>query len=139
MTSAKEVEIQGLPKNMILGENNRPAFVNTDSACLDLFFSAVPGTDVEEVQKMLESAWNENPQLALRIIFNLGNVRGGKQDRVNYYRALSWLYERYPSTFLLNLKGNTKALLPEVLAQSSHVLHSSRLGPLWTGGVHPIP
>lgn len=104
MTSAKEVEIQGLPKNMILGENNRPAFVNTDSACLDLFFSAVPGTDVEEVQKMLESAWNENPQLALRIIFNLGNVRGGKQDRVNYYRALSWLYERYPSTFLLNLK-----------------------------------
>jgi hypothetical protein len=93
-----------LPQNMIFGENSRLAFRTTDSACLDLFSQVVPGTSVEDLRSMLQAAWNQNPEVALRIIFNIGNVRGGKQDRVNFYRALSWLFERYPSTFFLNIK-----------------------------------
>ena len=104
MDSSTSFGMADLPPNMILGENQRPAFRNTDSACLDVFFSVVPGMDAENLRELLEKAWNENPELALRLIFNIGNVRGGKQDRANYYRALTWLYEEYPLTFFLNLR-----------------------------------
>jgi hypothetical protein len=102
--NVKAVPDVDINSEMILGENERPAFLKTDSACLDLFFSVVPGTEVLKLRALLMSAWGECPQITLRIIFHLGNVRGGKQDRVNYYRSLAWLYEHHPSTFFLNIK-----------------------------------
>ena len=51
----------GMVSEMILGENKRPAFSNTNSACLDLFFSIVPGSDVQKLHTLLKLAWNECP------------------------------------------------------------------------------
>ena len=54
----------------------------------------------------IEKAWNSNPQICLRLLFNLGNVRkdgNGKMDRKNFYRSLLWLARENPKTFLRNL------------------------------------
>eukprot|EP00961_Rhodomonas_salina_P277811 3753967-Rhodomonas_salina.1 len=96
-----------LPIGMLLGENGRPAFSETESRCLDFFFQAVPSLEVAKLHNLCEAAWYEDSQMALALIFQLGNTRkncAGKQDRKNFYRAMLWLYENHPKTFLRNLK-----------------------------------
>ena len=99
-------KIEG-PRPRILGENNCPAFSKTDSPCTDLFFSIVPGSSRESLDTKLPDAWNDDPDLTLKIIFNFGNVRkdgGGKQDPINFCRAMIWLWKNHPKTLMLNLE-----------------------------------
>ncbi|GAB5364281.1 hypothetical protein AAMO2058_000956300 [Amorphochlora amoebiformis] len=83
-------------------ENMAVSWRSTKSACLDFFFDTLPDVHEDEVFDMLERAWNEDPQITLKLIFQLGDVRKGKGDRTNYYRSLMWLFRNYPKTFLKN-------------------------------------
>ena len=104
LANVVEDDLIELPEGMILGENGRPAFAGTDSRCLDFFFKMVPDLPREDLLRMLPECWEEDCSTTLALIFNIGNVRGGKQDKTNFYRAMLWLWEEHPETFLLNLK-----------------------------------
>eukprot|EP00284_Hemiselmis_tepida_P007399 CAMPEP_0174927318 /NCGR_PEP_ID=MMETSP1355-20121228/18067_1 /TAXON_ID=464990 /ORGANISM="Hemiselmis tepida, Strain CCMP443" /LENGTH=249 /DNA_ID=CAMNT_0016173413 /DNA_START=92 /DNA_END=838 /DNA_ORIENTATION=- len=96
-----------LPDGLIRGENGRAAFATTSSACLDLFFQAVPGISAEAFSDLLAAAWREDRETALRLVFNLGNCRkgeGGKSDRLNFHRGLLWVFQREPEVILANLR-----------------------------------
>jgi hypothetical protein len=78
---------------------------------------------------LLNSAWEECPATTVKLILNLGNVRSdgaGKQDRANFYRALLWLYDLYPKTFLKNVgligKHSSYKCLLDILV---YVFHDS--------------
>merc|ERR1719244_153823 len=89
----------------ILGENWCPAFLTNQSKCVHLFFNVVPKTTKEVLEQQLENAWNESPDVTLRIIFNLGNVRkdgAGKQDRTNFYRSILWLWRKDEESVIRN-------------------------------------
>uniref|UniRef100_A0A7S4DK63 DUF2828 domain-containing protein n=1 Tax=Lotharella globosa TaxID=91324 RepID=A0A7S4DK63_9EUKA len=83
-------------------ENGAVTYKTTKSACLDLFFDTVPTLPEDLLLSKLELAWAEDPLITLRAIFQLGDVRKGKQQRDHYYRSLMWLYRHHPDTFLLN-------------------------------------
>eukprot|EP00283_Hemiselmis_rufescens_P002085 CAMPEP_0173468540 /NCGR_PEP_ID=MMETSP1357-20121228/76902_1 /TAXON_ID=77926 /ORGANISM="Hemiselmis rufescens, Strain PCC563" /LENGTH=377 /DNA_ID=CAMNT_0014436761 /DNA_START=81 /DNA_END=1211 /DNA_ORIENTATION=+ len=108
-----------LPEGLVRGENGRAAFATTSSACLDLFFQAVPDIDGERFKELLAAAWREEEETALRLVFNLGNCRkgeGGKSDRLNFHRGLLWVFQREPEVILANLReiarhGSHKSLL----------------------------
>lgn len=96
-----------VPVGMILGENRCPAYKKNTSACVHLFFNVVPGTDIHDVHQFLEDAWQEDPHLTMKIIFNLGNVRkdgAGKQDRLNFYYSVLWLWKERPECVLMNVR-----------------------------------
>ena len=96
-----------VPMGMILGENECPAYKKNTSACVHLFFNVVPDTDIQEVHEFLENAWQEDPLLTMKIIFNLGNVRkdgAGKQDRLNFYYSVLWLWKKRPECVLNNVR-----------------------------------
>ena len=91
-----------MPPKLILGENGCAAYDCTTSKCLDLFSRTSPGGLYER----LEAAWDEDPLLCVKIIFNMGNVRrggGGKQDRTNFYRSMVGLWRVSPQTVVANV------------------------------------
>eukprot|EP01025_Chloroclados_australasicus_P005401 TRINITY_DN1160_c0_g1_i1.p1 TRINITY_DN1160_c0_g1~~TRINITY_DN1160_c0_g1_i1.p1 ORF type:complete len:643 (-),score=61.21 TRINITY_DN1160_c0_g1_i1:429-2357(-) len=84
-------------------DNCAVALSTSGSACLDFFFQVQPGTSDEIIFKLLDSAWTDNPEVCLKLIFQLGATRKGKQDRFSFYHALYWLSNHHPETLLHNL------------------------------------
>ena len=100
-------EAEYLPGNIALTENGRPCLKESGDGCLDFFFQAVPGITKDEFGKRFAGAWRENPLIALRLVFQLGNCRrgdGGKLDRVNFLRGLMEVWKVDPETLLLNVR-----------------------------------
>lgn len=126
-----ELLLDELPDDLTLTENKRPCLKSSGSATLNLFFLAVPGIGLPALTDLLSEAWAEDPPNTLRLIFQLGNCRkgqAGKLDRVNFVRALLWLWNKDPETLLLNLQeiveqGCYKTLLDFLQA----VLHEGSL------------
>ncbi|KAJ7340670.1 hypothetical protein DFH08DRAFT_963532 [Mycena albidolilacea] len=84
-------------------ENYAPAYDSTRSATLDAFhklthFSWSPG-----VGPLLEKAWAEDPDMTLKIIWNLRSIHDGKAEKEGFYRAFGWLYDNHPRTAITNL------------------------------------
>uniref|UniRef100_A0A0G4HRH6 DUF2828 domain-containing protein n=1 Tax=Chromera velia CCMP2878 TaxID=1169474 RepID=A0A0G4HRH6_9ALVE len=86
-----------------LTENGALAHSSSGNACLDFFVKAVPNIGVAPLQLLLSKAWGEDPETALKLIFHLGAVRDGKQDRRNFYVCMEWLKKNHFDTFLFNL------------------------------------
>lgn len=93
------------PAGSVLGltENNALTYHATGSKCIDLFFDVTPRISEDELNELLEEAWDENPLLTLKVIFQLGDPRFGKGDRRNFYKCLLWLYQLHHPTLLKNL------------------------------------
>ncbi len=53
---------------------------------------------------MLEAAWKENATLALKLMFQLRDVRRGKSAKVEFYHCLGWLLKNHPQTLIQNLE-----------------------------------
>ncbi|KZV75758.1 hypothetical protein PENSPDRAFT_599378 [Peniophora sp. CONT] len=83
--------------------NGADAFQSTLSATLDAFQAMGPGSVGAVIEDNLEAAWKEDPQLALRIIWNVRSIHDGKGDKEVFYRAFGWLYKNHPRTAIQNL------------------------------------
>ncbi|KAL0955506.1 hypothetical protein HGRIS_001744 [Hohenbuehelia grisea] len=83
-------------------QNMAPAYSSTLSASLDAFqgLSSAFGTTVDD---LLNKSWAEDPNLTMRIIWNLRSIHDGKGDKESFYRAFGWLYEHHPRTAISNL------------------------------------
>ncbi|KAJ7472643.1 hypothetical protein FB451DRAFT_1036014 [Mycena latifolia] len=86
-----------------LTENNAPAYDSTLSATLDAFQSLTPYSYGGKVGKLLGKAWAEDPELTLKIIWNLRSIHDGKSEKEGFYRAFGWLYDNHPRTAIANL------------------------------------
>jgi hypothetical protein len=96
--------------NVTVTENGAMAYASTLNACLDFFFKIVPRMrSNERLITLLDYAWQEDSTTALKLIFQLRDVRSGKNDRTNTVTCLAWLFEKHPKTFVVNMH-----LIPEV-------------------------
>jgi len=79
--------------------NGAEAFKSTRSKVLDLF--AIAGNSQAMTDGQLETkikeAFFENPELTIRVVFYLSDVRGGQGRRDVMRTALSFLTSRYPT------------------------------------------
>lgn len=60
--------------NISYTENNSRAFRSTRSLCLDFFTQTVRNTPTEQLIKLFEDAFNENPEVAIKIVYNLRDI-----------------------------------------------------------------
>ena len=124
-----EEEIMRRAKKVV-GENGEVVHVSNSSALVALFFEAVPSIGADELEDLLNAAFAENPNLALKLLFNLGSVRknaGGKADRDNFQAALLWLFRTWPQTYLLNLRCIANfTSLKEALNSSMFVMYEDQ-------------
>ncbi|KAF2818712.1 hypothetical protein CC86DRAFT_308464 [Ophiobolus disseminans] len=78
--------------------------VSSQSTLVDLFYDLGENTASDKLKTLLDDAWKADPSLTLKIIFNARSIHLGKSNRVASYKALGWLAENHPLTFLANLR-----------------------------------
>ncbi|KIR36214.1 hypothetical protein I352_01160 [Cryptococcus deuterogattii MMRL2647] len=88
-----------------LTEKGALAHNTTDSPLVDLFFDLAPGIEFDRLYKLLEVAWTEDSLAArtLKIIFHSKSIHEGKGFKGGFYRAMAWLWDEHPRTFIENL------------------------------------
>lgn len=87
--------------NVTKTENGANALKSTTSALLDLFVKAPSmlkpeDNDIEELKSLIRSAIEEDPQLTLKCIFYLGDIREGAGVRRVFTESIRLLAEEYP-------------------------------------------
>ncbi|KAF5374611.1 hypothetical protein D9615_008956 [Tricholomella constricta] len=87
-----------------LTQNLAPTYDSTLSPTLDAFQSLASAFTAVEFNKYLEDAWAEDPDLTLRIIWNIRSIHDGKGDKELFYKAFGWLYNCHPRTAISNLR-----------------------------------
>lgn len=90
---------------MTTTENGAKCYNTTGSNVLDLFSKAGGmRTRINDVRDAFSAAWNENPELAIKLAFYCRDVRGGMGERDVAREMLRWVAEFYPATMRKNLK-----------------------------------
>ncbi|TFK45139.1 hypothetical protein BDQ12DRAFT_718239 [Crucibulum laeve] len=84
-------------------QNVAMAYSSTLSATLDAFNGLPVHMPQAELDRLLRDAWREDPELTMRIIWNLRSIHDGKGDKVLFYRVFGWLYRHHPRTAISNL------------------------------------
>jgi hypothetical protein len=108
--------------NQTLTENDDVTHISAKNALVDLFYDLGENTKGETLKTLLENAWDEDPLLTLKIIFNARSIHLGKSSRVAMYKALGWLAENHPLTLLANLQW----LVRPVIAKKTKAKHESK-------------
>jgi hypothetical protein len=90
--------------NKTLTENSDVTNISAKNPIVDLFYDLKESMSGDELKTLLEKAWNEDPLLTLKIIFNARSIHLGKSSRITMYKAIGWLAENHPGTLLENLK-----------------------------------
>lgn len=67
-------------------EKGAPAYSSTLSPTLDAFASISRYTTMGEMAAHLEKAWMDDPELTIRIIWNLRSIHDGKGEKEAFYR-----------------------------------------------------
>ena len=71
-------------------QNLAPAYSSTGSPTLDAFqllkHKGYTAETKNEFTKCLDDAWNEDPHLTLRIIWNIRSIHDGRADKETFYR-----------------------------------------------------
>ncbi|KAH9868790.1 hypothetical protein J1614_007864 [Plenodomus biglobosus] len=91
-------------ENKTLTENADVSNVSSKDPLVDLFYDLGESTASIKLKALLENAWSEDPLMTLKVIFNARSIHLGKSNRVASYKALGWLAETHPLTFLSNLQ-----------------------------------
>ncbi|GJE97339.1 hypothetical protein PsYK624_135550 [Phanerochaete sordida] len=114
---------------------------STGSPVLDVFQVGKIDKHDEWLGPKLQKAWEEDPALTLRLIWNKRSIHDGKGDRELFYQAFGWLLENHPRTAIVNLPQ----LVTPIGKRGSHVSHGywkvllnivalafhEQLGPRW--------
>ena len=92
---------QQIMNNLTFTENGANALKSTTSAVLDLFVKAPSmlkpnDDDIEELKSLIRTAIEEDPQLTLKCIFYLGDIREGAGVRKVFTESIRLLAEEYP-------------------------------------------
>jgi len=79
-------------------ENGAVTNISTGNDVLNLFAlgGAVRNRSIQDVVDLIDAAWREDQDLALRVIFYLGDVRGGQGERDFFFNALRYLAVKSP-------------------------------------------
>ena len=100
-------------------QNAAPAFSSTLSPTLDAFHSLSSYMAKGKINMVLSKAWEEDPVIALRIIWNMRSIHDGKGDKELFYR--------YVPKFLRVNSADHHALHPGLLAGYMNTIHARQL------------
>ena len=104
---SKLQEIAKKEYSIKMTENGAMAYNTIFNSCLDLFATAGglrPRTE-DEIRRKFEKAFAESPEITTKMLFYVGNIRGGLGERRTFNICLKWLAEEHPSVVVANLEN----------------------------------
>ena len=86
-------------------ENGAKAYCTTDNALLDMFAlgGAMRKRTEQDIIKKFELAFKEDALLATKMLFYIGNIRGGLGERRTFRTCLKWLAQNHSGIVLKNM------------------------------------
>ena len=105
-------------ENKTLTDNGDVTNMSSKSSAVDLFYDLGEDTNSYHLRAILYDAWNEDPLLTLKIIFNARSIHLGKSNKISAYKAFGWLAEYHPLTLLANLKWLVRPVIAKKAAKS---------------------
>ncbi|KAK3320454.1 hypothetical protein B0T19DRAFT_429646 [Cercophora scortea] len=112
----------GNMENLMLTENGDVAFRSTQSALVDLFHELEEVVSGPRLRELLNAAWNEDPLVTLKIIFNARSIHLGKSSRSSFYRCAGWLAQHHPQTLIANLRWLSRPVVQKKLEKKDEEL-----------------
>lgn len=99
-----------LKKENSITENGAIGYKTSGTKLCDFNFkmSSYRNADESVIIKDFSDAYDENPLLAVKMIFFTGDIRGGMGERRVFNVCLNWLANNYP-----NIVNNVMELIPE--------------------------
>lgn len=85
--------------NLTVTENQETAFRSSGDKSLDLFVKVVRNSPTKTIVDKFVEAYNENPNLALRVLFNFRDIRNGKGEKLISFVILFWLKYHQPDIY----------------------------------------
>lgn len=88
-----------------LTENGALAYNNIGDPLIELFsqIGSLRSRKKEEIENKFSSAFNKDRELAVKLLFYSGDVRGGLGERRTFRICLKWLANNYPTIVRNNL------------------------------------
>lgn len=90
-------------ENKMLTENAGVAYRSTTNALVDLFAELEDVVSGPRLLELLNAAWECDPLVTLKIVFNSRSIHLGKSSRQTFYRCAGWLAKYHPLTLVANL------------------------------------
>ena len=94
-------------ENKTYTENGAAALKSTGNAVYDLFATGAEyrTRSDSDILNLFTAAWNENPELALKCLFYLRDIRGGQGERRFFRVCMRWLAINKPDVVRKNIKN----------------------------------
>lgn len=94
-------------ENKTYTENGAAALKSTGNAVYDLFATgaAYRTRSDSDILNLFTAAWHENPELALKCLFYLRDIRGGQGERRFFRVCMRWLAVNEPNVVRKNIKN----------------------------------
>jgi len=91
----KFLEAMDEVENITLTENGAVTNRSTKNACLDLFAIGSSARSLQryDIEKLILSAYNENPDKCMKILFHIRDIRGGSGEREFFKIAMDILLQ----------------------------------------------
>lgn len=85
--------------------NGADALNTTLNKCLDLFGrgGSMRNASILDKEDLFRQAFEENPDIAIRLLFYIRDIRGGYGERDTFLTMLTWLANNYPDSVNKNL------------------------------------
>ncbi|KAK8061321.1 hypothetical protein PG994_007687 [Apiospora phragmitis] len=118
-TDAKdEQQQQANNENLMLTENNDVAYRSTQEPLLDLFAELEEVISGPRLYELLNMAWQKDPLMTLKIIYNARSIHLGKASRTTFYRCAGWLAQHHPLTLVANLRWPSRPVIVKKVEKS---------------------
>lgn len=107
---SKLQDIAKIESSLKYTENGALAYNTTNNSLLDLFgvIGSLRSRDEDEIIEKFQSAFNQDKELAVKMMFYAGDIRhGGLGERRTFRIILKWLAQNYPS-----IVGDNICLIP---------------------------
>ncbi len=86
--------------------NGAMAFSSTGDKCLDLFFiaGAMRYHDMNRINMKFVEAYRENPELAMKLLFYIRDIRGGIGERDIFRSLIRTVAKKWPESVVKNVR-----------------------------------
>lgn len=86
--------------------NGAQAYSSSGDKCLDLFFiaGAMRYHDTERINMKFTEAYRDNPELAMKLLFYIRDIRGGIGERDVFRRLIRTVAKKWPESAVKNVR-----------------------------------
>lgn len=107
--------------NTTVTENGDDALISTQNPLVDLFYELKEKFVADQMEQTLAQAWDHDALATLKVLWNARSIHLGKGTRPGAYRALGWLYQHHPQTFIANLMWLVRPVIDQTPVKKENV------------------